>query len=161
MSYLIVPSDITVLENKICTGTRSLGFLERAGLAGIFPLYHNSFSKLSKHEMRAVLTKKYPNDHSCEADLCKARQDAVHRQVVAHNGFWAGALGFGAGTGWSLRFYRGKVGAHYGIMAAMTYVGACVGRACGDILSGRNGETYRDRYLANLPATIYYPGGES
>lgn len=157
-AYLIVPSDITVLENKMCNGKRGLSFMESVGLMGIFPLYHNSFSKLSRSEMKDVLTKKYTADGP-EAEICKTRQAAVSRQVCSHvhNYVCAGTMGFA--TFWSLRLYNYQAKCMF--VPLIAYAGSWVGRFVGDIATGRNGETYRERYLATLPAKIYYPGGEA
>ena len=41
------------------------------------------------------------------------------------------------------------------------YAGSWVGRVAGDMLQCRNMETYRDRFLAELPAKVYYNNGNS
>lgn len=154
-SYLIVPSDITLLEQKVAIGRKSLGFLEFLGLATTFPMYHNSYSKLDASEKRSVLTKDYDVDsRNPEVEVCRARQKSVSREVTSHLGWWAGFGGFGAISFWSVRKYNWQAKAM--VPLCMAYAGSWVGRFAGDIVTGRNAETYRDRYLANLPAKMYY-----
>lgn len=124
----------------------------------MFPMYHNSFSKMSKHEMRDVLTKKYPDTNSEEVEICKTRQLAVHRQVVSHIGFWGGLGGMGFGTFWSFRKYNYQ--SKLVLIPFLGYAGACIGRAVGDVVTGKNGATYRETFLGSLPARVYYGGGE-
>eukprot|EP00392_Amoebophrya_sp_AT5.2_P005084 g5093.t1 len=154
-SYLIVPSDVTLLENKCSIGRKSLGLLEFVGLATTFPMYHNSYSKLDAGEKKAVLTKDYDfQSANPEVEVCRARQLAVSREVKSHLGWWGGFLGFGGITFWSVRKYNWQAKAMCPLF--MAYAGSWVGRFAGDVLTGRNAETYRDRYLANLPAKMYY-----
>merc|ERR1712003_490162 len=110
-------------------------------------MYHNSYTKLSRAEMRSVLTKRYKHDdNSPETEICKARQAAVRKQVVSHIGFWAGLTSFGGMTFWSFRKYNYQ--SKLICIPFLAYAGAWVGRSIGDVFTGRASETYRDRFLA-------------
>lgn len=160
MSYLIVPSDITVLENKQKVGRQRLPFWDSVGMAGMFPLYHRNFTKLNRAEMRSVLTKRYKSDdNSEETAICKARQESVSKQVKAHIGFWAGFGSFGGMTFWSFRKYNYQ--SKLICIPFLAYAGGWVGRCLGDLLQSRHQEHYRERFLGSLPAHVYYKGGES
>lgn len=157
MSYLIVPSDITVLEEKQRIGKRSLLMSEWLGLATFLPMYHNSYTKLDRGEMKAVLQKAYdPRLKTPENEICIARQKAVHRQVSSHIWNAGGALGVGGMTFWSFRKYNYQ--SKLIMIPFMCYVGSWGGRFFGDIFSSRHRESYRDRFLATLPAKAYYDG---
>jgi len=157
MSYLVVPSDITVLEDKTKVGRRNMGLLERIGLMLTFPVYHANYTKLDKGEIKSVLTKKYDKNIRSEAnEICMARQAAVSRQVKAHIGWWAGGVGSGLGVFWSFRKYNYQ--SKLICIPFLAYAGAVVGREVGNILAGRNQEFYRDRFLGQLPAKCYYAG---
>lgn len=154
MAYVVVPSDVTVMENKYRVGRKALGWFERIGVYTMAPVYHNNYTKMSGDDMRAVLQRKFDKtSNTPEVELCIARQQAVSRQARSHVGFWAGAGAFGGLSFWSLRKYDWKT--RLSFVPLMAYVGCCVGRVFGDIVTGRTGETYRDRQLAELPAKVY------
>merc|ERR1712194_407061 len=104
---LVVPSEITVLENKHSIGKRKLGFLETCGLLGMSSMFHLHCSKMDAGDMRAVLSKSYDGDDTSPVvNILKCRQSAVSKQAVAHNFMWATA---GTMTGlvwWSFRRYN-------------------------------------------------------
>eukprot|EP00388_Colpodella_angusta_P001011 GDKJ01003390.1.p1 GENE.GDKJ01003390.1~~GDKJ01003390.1.p1 ORF type:complete len:172 (+),score=42.35 GDKJ01003390.1:1-516(+) len=148
---LVVPTDVTVCEAKYSTGTRSLTFAERLGLMGIAPMYHFRYTKLDKHDMRSILEREYPTDDtSAVVDILKRRQMSVHRHVVAHNGLWAGLVGFTGVAAFSLRNYDWKTKAI--LLTFVAYFGAWNGRFLGNGLVGRWSEAGRDRALGELPA---------
>lgn len=118
-------------------------------------MLHIHYSKMDPSDMRAVLSKKYdPDDVSPAVSLLKTRQAAVSRQAVAKNYMWGTA---GTMTGlvwWSFRRYN-----YQSRLVALPFVfygGTFVGRMVGDVLTGRNAEFARDRFLASLPAKVYY-----
>eukprot|EP00448_Togula_jolla_P036568 CAMPEP_0170624854 /NCGR_PEP_ID=MMETSP0224-20130122/30452_1 /TAXON_ID=285029 /ORGANISM="Togula jolla, Strain CCCM 725" /LENGTH=162 /DNA_ID=CAMNT_0010951399 /DNA_START=71 /DNA_END=559 /DNA_ORIENTATION=+ len=158
---LVVPSDITILEAKNKVGKRRLRLLERTGLLFTAPMLHIHYSKMDRGDMRAVLTKRYdPEDTSELVDILKRRQASVSKQVVSKNFMWSTA---GTMTGlvwWSFRRYN-----YQSRLVALPFVfygGTFVGRVLGDIITGRNAEYARDRFLGQLPAKIYYaPPAES
>lgn len=45
------------------------------------------------------------------------------------------------------------------VLPFMFYFGSVAGRIVGDVFTGRNAETYRDRFLGQLPAKVYYNPG--
>jgi len=109
--------------------------------------------------MRAILTKQYDTANSSpEVDICKRRQDAVSRQVRAHVGLWGGVATMGGLCFWSLRRYNYQ--ARLIAIPFLAYAGAFVGKAVGDMLTCRNQEHGRDRFLAQLPAKGYYHPAE-
>lgn len=159
MPYLVVPSDINVLENKVKIGRQAPGIFEAVGLMLNPPMYHSSFSKLDTSDMRAILTKKYDASSMDPAvEICRTRQAAVSKAVKAHIGAWAGTFTFGGLTYWSLRRYN--IQASLIAVPFLAYAGSWVGRVAGDMWQVRNGETYRDRFLGNLPAKVYYNNGK-
>merc|ERR1719396_318916 len=107
---------------------------------------------MDKGDRRAVLSKRYdPDDASPAAGVVKTRQE-----VVATNFMWGTA---GTMTGlawWSVRRYNYQ--ARLVALPFIFYGGTFVGRALGDICTGRNAEYARDRFLASLPAKVYYAG---
>merc|ERR1712087_171307 len=107
-----------------------------------------------------VLSKAYDDgDVSPVANILRTRQEAVRKQVVAHNFLWGVS---GAMTGlvwWSFRRYN-----YQSRLVALPFVfygGTFVGRVVGDVVTGRAGDFSRDRFLAALPAKVYYAGDSS
>merc|ERR1712157_339468 len=111
--------------------------------------------------MRAVLSKKYDEeDVRPVVEILRKRQEAVRKEVVATNFMWGTAGSMTGLVWWSFRRYN-----YQSRLVALPFVfygGTFVGRVLGDILTGRSSEFARDRFLASLPAKIYYsPGSES
>merc|ERR1712241_1239112 len=105
--------------------------------------------------MRAVLSRKYdPEDKSPAVQICRVRQEAVRKQAVAKNWMWATTFGMTGLTYWSFRRYNYQ--SRLVAVPFIFYGGTFVGRVVGDILTGRNAEFARDRFLASLPAKVYY-----
>eukprot|EP00933_Yihiella_yeosuensis_P000801 TRINITY_DN10123_c0_g3_i1.p1 TRINITY_DN10123_c0_g3~~TRINITY_DN10123_c0_g3_i1.p1 ORF type:complete len:159 (+),score=20.69 TRINITY_DN10123_c0_g3_i1:171-647(+) len=152
---VVVPSDITLLEEKKSIGARKMSWLESIGLLGMSPTIHIHYSKLDKADRRAILTKKYDEDDKSEAgQIVKRRQAAVSKEVVSHNFLW---LTSGAMTGacwWSFRRYNYQ--SRLVALPFIFYAGTFVGRAVGDIVTGRNGQYARDSFLGSLPGKVYY-----
>mmetsp|Transcript_82458 Transcript_82458/g.184113 ORF Transcript_82458/g.184113 Transcript_82458/m.184113 type:complete len:162 (-) Transcript_82458:245-730(-) len=156
---LVVPSDITILENKLSVGKRRLGMFEWTGLLLTAPMLHIHYSKMDKGDMRAVLTKKYdPEDNSAAAKIVKNRQESVHKFVLCKNFLWGGGLGMAGLAYWSFRRYNYQ--ARLVATPFILYAGTFVGRMVGDVVTGRNGEFERDRFLGALPAKVYYAASE-
>eukprot|EP00440_Ansanella_granifera_P067712 gb/GFBE01073453.1/.p1 GENE.gb/GFBE01073453.1/~~gb/GFBE01073453.1/.p1 ORF type:complete len:161 (+),score=43.17 gb/GFBE01073453.1/:1-483(+) len=154
---LVVPSDITLLEEKKCIGKRKIGWFETFGLMGMAPMIHIHYSKLDTRDKRAILSKKYdPDDKSEEGIIVQKRQDSVKREVLATPFMW-GTAGTMAGlTWWSFRRYNYQ--SRLVALPFIFYGGTFIGRAIGDIVTGRNAEFGRDRFLGSLPAKVYYSG---
>merc|ERR1719162_802079 len=118
-------------------------------------MWHIHYSKMDRSDMRAVLSKKYDDENiSAEAGICRTRQEAVRKQAVAHNFMWGTA---GTMTGlvwWSFRRYNYQ--SRLVALPFIFYGGTFVGRVVGDVVTGRNAEFARDRFLASLPAKVYY-----
>merc|ERR1712194_793115 len=151
----VVPSDITILEEKNSVGKRSLGLFECTGLLFTAPMIHIHYSKLDRGDMRAVLSKRYdPEDISPVGNILRTRQESVRKQVVAKNFLWGGG-GVCAGLAyWSFRRYNYQ--SRLIATPFIFYLGTFVGRAVGDICTCRNAEFGRDRFLGSLPAKVYY-----
>eukprot|EP00930_Biecheleria_cincta_P072288 TRINITY_DN5970_c0_g1_i14.p1 TRINITY_DN5970_c0_g1~~TRINITY_DN5970_c0_g1_i14.p1 ORF type:complete len:162 (+),score=33.91 TRINITY_DN5970_c0_g1_i14:69-554(+) len=153
---IVVPSDITLLEEKKSIGSRQLYIIEKLGLLGMAPfMIRLHYSKMDKGDCRAVLSKKYdPDDKSEEGVIVQKRQESVRKAVVATNFMW-GTAGTMAGlTWWSFRRYNYQ--ARLVALPFIFYGGTFVGRMVGDMVTGRNAEFGRDRFLASLPAKVYY-----
>jgi len=152
---LVVPSDITVMENKHCIGKRKLGWLESFGLMGMSPMLHIHYSKMDPSDMKAVLSKAYDaSDVSPAVALLRTRQEAVRKQVVAHNFMWGVSGGMTGLVWWSFRRYNYQ--SRLVALPFIFYGGTFIGRVVGDIVTGRDAEFARDRFLASLPAQVYY-----
>eukprot|EP00811_Abedinium_folium_P012034 NODE_21150_length_766_cov_6.643192.p2 GENE.NODE_21150_length_766_cov_6.643192~~NODE_21150_length_766_cov_6.643192.p2 ORF type:complete len:171 (+),score=63.67 NODE_21150_length_766_cov_6.643192:86-598(+) len=152
---VVVPSDITLLEEKHSIGIRRLGLFEHTGLLGIVPMWHVHYSKNDVSDMRKVLRRKYdPDDSSAVVDILKARQEAIRRQVQAHNGNYIGAFGMSSLVWWSFRRYNYQ--ARLIALPFLFYGGTFVGRIAGDVVTGRNAEYGRDRFLASLPGRVFF-----
>jgi len=153
---LVVLSDITILEEKTKVGARRIRLFERFGLWGTMPMLHLSYSKIDRWDQKAVLQKRYdPEDKSEAADLCKRRQASIRKNVLQTNFMWGGGWWFGGLTWWSFRKYDYK--ARFIALPFIFYIGTFVGRAVGDIATGRNAEYGRDKFLGQLPGKVYYP----
>merc|ERR1711964_556982 len=101
---LVVPSDISILENKMAVGKRRVRLLESTGLMLTFPMLHIHYSKLDRADMKAVLSKKYdPEDKSEAAAVCRKRQEAIRKSVVSTNFMWGSAA---ASAGMVTRSFR-------------------------------------------------------
>merc|ERR1719409_2436042 len=107
--------------------------------------------------MKAVLGRKYdPEDKSEEAAVCKKRQESIRKSVVCQNYMFGIAGASAVMNVWSFRRYLGynyKTGAIiYCAATPMIFYGMTwVGRFVGDIMTGRNAEYGRDRFLGSLP----------
>eukprot|EP00420_Gonyaulax_spinifera_P036812 CAMPEP_0197884692 /NCGR_PEP_ID=MMETSP1439-20131203/11059_1 /TAXON_ID=66791 /ORGANISM="Gonyaulax spinifera, Strain CCMP409" /LENGTH=160 /DNA_ID=CAMNT_0043504431 /DNA_START=82 /DNA_END=564 /DNA_ORIENTATION=+ len=154
---VVVPSDITILEAKHSVGRRRLGIMEWFGLMWTPPMFHIHYSKMDRGDMRAVLTKKFdPEDNSEVVKILRARQESVSKQVVSKCFMWDTAFAMGGISYWSFRRYNYQ--ARLLSVPFMFYFGTFVGRAIGDIVTGRNAEFARNRFLGSLPAKVYYAG---
>ena len=154
MPTVLVPSDITLLEekNKMCK--RRLRFFEKVGLKLSLPTYHYRYSKMDKNDKRAVLRKKYNPESSDPAVLlCLRRQEAVRKEVLAHNYVWMGMGTFTGIAAWSLRRYAYQT--KLIVLPFMALGGVWFGKFLGDGLTGRWQETDRDRFLGSLPSKSY------
>mmetsp|Transcript_37495 Transcript_37495/g.104203 ORF Transcript_37495/g.104203 Transcript_37495/m.104203 type:complete len:164 (-) Transcript_37495:101-592(-) len=152
---LVVPSDITILENKKMIGKRKLGLFEWTGLLMTAPMIHIHYSKMDRGDMRAVLTKKFdPEDNSPVGQIVRRRQQSVHKHVLSQNFMWGGGVGMAGMVYWSFRRYNYQ--SRLIATPFMFYIGTFVGRAIGDVVTGRNAEFARDRFLGSLPAKVYY-----
>eukprot|EP00933_Yihiella_yeosuensis_P077883 TRINITY_DN8883_c0_g1_i1.p1 TRINITY_DN8883_c0_g1~~TRINITY_DN8883_c0_g1_i1.p1 ORF type:complete len:185 (-),score=50.65 TRINITY_DN8883_c0_g1_i1:328-804(-) len=152
---LVVPSDITLLEEKKSIGVRKLSLLENLGLFGMSPTIHLHYSKLDCADRRAALSKKYDADDRSEAaQICIRRQEAISKEVVSHNFLWATAGAMSGAVWWSFRKYNYQ--SRLVALPFIFYAGTFVGRAVGDIVTGRNAEFARDKFLGSLPGKVYY-----
>merc|ERR1712113_1149766 len=133
---VVVPSDITILEERHTVGKRRLRLFERTGLLGMAPVIHFQYSKMDPGDKRAVLTKKYDADDKSEVvTLLKKRQESIRKEVVAHNYVW-GTAGTMAGlTWWSVRRYNYQ--SRLIALPFIFYGGTFIGRFIGDIATGR------------------------
>eukprot|EP00918_Siedleckia_nematoides_P068581 GHVU01149430.1.p1 GENE.GHVU01149430.1~~GHVU01149430.1.p1 ORF type:complete len:165 (-),score=17.20 GHVU01149430.1:201-695(-) len=155
MSKLLVPSDVTVLEERLSTGKRPLTFLERTGLMLTPPMWHFRYTKNDKNDMRRILSKSYDvTSTDPVVGVLLARQKAVHRKVVATNGTFDGAVLSTGAVWYSLRHYDYKT--KLIVLPFIAYGGSFLGRAFGDFTSGRWCEYARERILGELPAKQYY-----
>merc|ERR1712003_553571 len=130
------------------------GLFERTGLLLTAPMIHIHYSKMDRGDMRAVLRKRYdPEDNSPVGGILRARQESVRKQVVAKNFAWGGG-GVCAGLAyWSFRRYNYQ--SRLIATPFIFYLGTFVGRAVGDIYTGRNAEFGRDTFLGSLPGKVY------
>mmetsp|Transcript_101288 Transcript_101288/g.160153 ORF Transcript_101288/g.160153 Transcript_101288/m.160153 type:complete len:160 (-) Transcript_101288:126-605(-) len=152
---VVVPSDITLLENKMAIGKRKLRMLEWTGLCLTSPMLHIHYSKLDRGDMKAALQKKYDADDKSEpAVVCKKRQESIRKRVVCTNYMWGAAAASAGMVTWSFRRYnyQSRLIALPFIFYGMTFVG----RYMGDAIVGRNAEYGRDRFLGELPGKVYY-----
>jgi len=156
---LVVPSDITILEEKYSVGPRRVRLMEHIGLLGIAPMWHLRYSKNNKTEMKAILSRRYPKgSNDPVVIMLKDRQESVRKQAIAHSGLWAGTNTALLSTLWCLRAYDYKAKA---LMIPFTmYAGGILGRIAADLCMGRNYEYARNRFLGQLPAHQYYHGEE-
>merc|ERR1719272_1198064 len=105
--------------------------------------------------MKATLQKKYdPEDLSAAAGVCKTRQEAISRKCVANNFTWGIAGGSAGMLTWSFRRYNYQ--SRLICLPFVFYGMSFIGRWVGDIVTGRNAEYGRDRFLASLPGKVYY-----
>merc|ERR1719231_769757 len=154
---LVVPSDITIAEEKHRVGNRRLGLFEWTGLLCVPPMLHIHYSKLDRGDMRAILKRKFDPESKAEiVGICRARQESVRKHVVANNYMYGTAWAMTGLTWWSFRRYN-----YQSRLVALPFVfygGTFVGRALGDVFTGRNAEYARDRFLGSLPAKVYFTG---
>lgn len=164
MSYKIVPSKITLLEEKYSSGTRKLSIWEKTGLALSPPILRlNAYSKHSTTDLQNILERKYelenimkqaPNTKTALhiADILLNRQESVKSTVLRRNFMWGGALLGSAATIFSARHYDYKSKC---ILAPFAFYGfSFIGRWVGDLILGRWSQYSRQRALGLLPAKI-------
>mmetsp|Transcript_36635 Transcript_36635/g.55268 ORF Transcript_36635/g.55268 Transcript_36635/m.55268 type:complete len:160 (-) Transcript_36635:235-714(-) len=152
---LVVPSDVTIMEEKTKIGKRKLGIMEKVGLLTMLPMLHIHYSKMDKYDMKAVLSKKYDEDDTSNAaDICRRRQESVRKSVISNIFMWDTAWVMTGFAWWSFRRYNYQ--SRLVALPFIFYGGTFVGRAIGDIVTGRNAEFARDRFLGALPAKTYY-----
>mmetsp|Transcript_133508 Transcript_133508/g.259956 ORF Transcript_133508/g.259956 Transcript_133508/m.259956 type:complete len:163 (-) Transcript_133508:90-578(-) len=157
---IVVPSDITLVENKLRVGRRRLGMFEWTGLMLTPPMLHIHYSKLDRGDMRAILTKKYDAEDSSEMkQIVQRRQESVSKHVVSTNFMWAGGGAFAGAVWWSFRRYNYQ--ARLLAIPFFFYFGTFAGRMIGDVVTSRNAEFARDRFLGSLPAKVYMPATEA
>merc|ERR1712137_690233 len=150
---IIVPSDITILEEKNKIGRRRLGILEQTGLLCTMPMIHIHYSKMDRGDKRAVLAKKYdPEDESPVVDILRRRQASLRKDVISKNFLWAGGWAFGGMSYWSFRRYNYQ--SRLLAFPFLFYAGTFAGRWAGDILTGRNSQYERDHFLGELPGKV-------
>jgi len=156
MGYLVAPSDITVIENKVKLGRRHVGIYEWIGSFYKPPMLHSHYSKMSGWEKYAVLTKRFDaNATQPEIQLCIARQNAIKRDVIGAIGsVWGAALGGGLSL-WSTRKYYGKIAVDKIAAVPIAYMFSYPGRWAMDVLTGYASQSERDRWLGELPAKTY------
>merc|ERR550537_591556 len=120
-------------------------------------MLHLQYSKMDKADKRAVLSKKYdPDDVSQEGVIVKKRQESIRKEVLATNLMWDTAFAMSGLTWWSFRRYNYQ--SRLIALPFIFYGGTFFGRIIGDVVTGRNSEYGRDRFLGQLPAKIYYTG---
>lgn len=154
MTRVLVPSDITILEEKNKYGKRRLRFLETLGLVGMLPMWHLRYSKLDRDDKRAILRRKYdPMASNPVLTLLRIRQESVRKEVIAHNFVWGGMWSAVGMTWWSLRRYNYQ--SKLIILPFTAYAGVWVGKFVGDLVTGRWWEQERERVLGALPAKVY------
>ena len=154
MTRVLVPSDITILEEKNKYAKRRLRLLERLGLMGMLPMIHLRYSKMDRDDKREILRRKYdPMASSPVLTLLRLRQESVRKEVIAHNFVWAGMWSAVGLTWWSLRRYNYQ--SNLIMMPFMAYAGVWVGKVVGDLVTGRVWEQDRERILGSLPAKVY------
>jgi len=81
-------------------------------------------------------------------------QESVRKFVVSKNYMWGTAFTMTGFTAWSFRRYN-----YQSRLIALPFVfygGTFVGRMIGDVMTGRNAESDRDRFLGQLPGKVYY-----
>merc|ERR1719215_145298 len=101
--------------------------------------------------MRAVLSKKYdPEDNSAVGNILRVRQESIRKQVVSKNFLRGGGATCAGLTYWSFRRYNYQ--SRLIATPFIFYLGTFVGRAVGDIVTGRNAEFGRDRFLGSFLA---------
>merc|ERR1712137_844744 len=172
---IIVPSDITILEEKNKIGRRRLGILEQTGLLCTMPMIHIHYSKMDRGDKRAVLAKKYdPEDESPVVDILRRRQASLRKDVISKNFLWAGGWAFGGMSYWSFRrcvvifvslallacrmFFVDRYNYQSRLIAFpfLFYLGTFAGRVVGGVVTGKNAEYGRDQFLGKLPAKVLY-----
>jgi dolichol kinase len=159
MTRVLVPSDITILEEKNKYAKRRLRLLERLGLMGMLPMLHLRYSKLDSNDKRDILRRKYdPMASSPVLTLLRMRQESVRKEVIAHNFVWAGMWSAVGMSWWSLRRYNYQ--SKLIVLPFMAYAGVWVGKVVGDLVTGRVWEQDRERILGSLPAKVYLDVGE-
>ena len=154
MTRVLVPSDITILEEKNKYAKRRLRLLERLGLMGMLPMLHLRYSKMDSIDKRDILRRKYdPMASSPVLTLLRMRQESVRKEVIAHNFVWAGMWSAVGMSWWSLRRYNYQ--SKLIVLPFMAYAGVWVGKVVGDLVTGRVWEQERERILGSLPAKVY------
>merc|ERR1712060_527660 len=118
-------------------------------------MLHIHYSKMDRSDCRAVLSRRFDDEDKSEVvDICKRRQESVRKQVVSQNFEWGTAWGMPGAVWWSFRRYNYQ--SRLVALPFIFYGGTFVGRVLGDVFTGRNAEFARDRFLAALPAKVYY-----
>jgi len=152
---LIVPTDITVMEESLTHGKRRIRPLERIGLMCVPPIWHVRYNKMDSKDLRAVLRRKYdPNNLTEENALVIARQESVRKRVAAEPFMWGTVAVACVIPFWSFRKYDYKLRAI--TIPFLAYGGSIFGRCLGDWATGRWQEYKRNRFLGDLPAKCYY-----
>merc|ERR1719329_1975700 len=153
-SAVVVPTDVTVLEEKHKIGRRRLRIFESTGLLCIPPMFHIHYSKMDRGDKRAVLSKKYdPEDNSPVVDILKRRQASLSKEVVSKNFLWGGGWAFAGMSYWSFRRYNYQ--SRLLAFPFLFYLGTFAGRMVGGIAAGTNAEYGRDKFLGTLPAKVF------
>jgi len=159
MPTLVVPSDVTILEDRYSIGQRRLTVMERLGLFLTPPMFHFRYTKNDHKDYRKVLSRQYPtNSKDPIVELLVKRQKSIHSRVVAQNGLWDGAIAAAGLVAYSLRHYDYKT--KLIVLPFVAYGGSFIGRWTADFVCGRWRESARSRILGQLPAKAYFDDAE-
>ncbi|GFE55032.1 integral membrane DUF56 family protein [Babesia ovis] len=150
---VLVPSDVTICERMYATGSRPLTLMEKLGLLLTPNPWRFTFSRNGRRELEDILTKSYGDNDDTITQILRTRQESVRKQVCARPFNFMGTVGLGALTLYSLRFHSVKTKVL--IVPFATYAGSLLGRAFGDLYTGRWEEYGRERALGDLPGKRY------
>ena len=161
MGRLVVPSDISLLENKYTLSRRELSLAERLSLLALPPVLKLGFNQHDKHSFKRILSRSYgiPEENGTDSDqlivdILERRQSSVRRRVFSNIFAQMGTVIGAILTASSIKFYDLKTKCI--VLPFATYGSFFVGRWTGDLFTKRWSEFYRDRFLGELPAQQFY-----
>jgi len=154
MPTLVVPSDVSILEDRYSSGVRRLTVMERLGLFLTPPMFHFRYTKNDRNDLRRILSRKFdPASNEPIVDILIKRQKSVRSKVIAQNGLWDGVVVASGVVAYSLRHYDYKT--KLIILPFAAYGGSFIGRWTADFLCGRWRESAESRVLGQLPSKQY------
>ncbi|CAG9483970.1 conserved Plasmodium protein, unknown function [Plasmodium vivax] len=163
MSYVKVPSDITILEHKYARKNekRRINFFKKLFIHCSFFTIGNNCNKLSSHDVIKVLSNVYADDPSESKNLnsvnimniLNTRQRDIEKQVQCKLFSFLGFLLLPLYSLNKFKYYDAK--SKMIVAPFFSIAGIYLGSFLGNVATGRFSDYKRSKFLGTLPAHVF------